>query len=536
MRASPMSQGPNFAEFRTLFAKANEEKSGDQLAGIAAQSEQERVAAKRALADVTLEHIVANPLVDPEKDDVSTLILQTHDRENFARIKSMTVGEFREYVLRDETSEVELRQLHWAITPEIAAAVAKLMSNKDLILAAAKIRVITRCRNTMGQRGVLGIRLQPNHPADDVAGILLSTFDGLLYGCGDAVIGVNPATDSVEIVCAILHALERLIGAYKVPTQACCLAHISTQLAALERGAPVDLLFQSIAGTQKANASFGVSLSMLREGRERILEHHRGRFSPRRRGDAEKTEGQEQVPREESRIRDSSRVDELEGRPSGVRNSNDQESSASPRLRASALQTKSSSVVDSQAYIPNVMYFETGQGSALSAEAHHGVDQLTLEARAYVVARVFEPFLINSVVGFIGPEYLYDERQIIRAGLEDHFMGKLLGLPMGCDVCYTNHAAADQNSADNLLMLLAAAGCNYFMGVPCADDVMLNYQSTSFHDALAARRLLGLRPAPEFLSWLQAMHIYHNNEPAALDTSAKQRLMAGLESSLESLK
>src|SRR5215471_2282240 len=277
MRASPMSQGPIFADLRTLFAKANEEKSGDQLAGIAAQSEQERVAAKRTLADVTLEHIVANPLIDPEKDDVSRLILETHDRENFAVIKSMTVGEFREYVLRDETSEVELRQLHWAITPEIAAAVAKLMSNKDLILAAAKIRVITRCRNTMGQRGVLGIRLQPNHPADDVAGILLSTFDGLLYGCGDAVIGVNPATDSVETVCAILHALERLIGAYKVPTQACCLAHISTQLAALERGAPVDLLFQSVAGTQKANESFGVTLDMLKEGRERVLEHHRRR-------------------------------------------------------------------------------------------------------------------------------------------------------------------------------------------------------------------------------------------------------------------
>jgi len=350
------------------------------------------------------------------------------------------------------------------------------MSNKDLILAAAKIRVITRCRNTMGQRGVLGIRLQPNHPADDVAGILLSTFDGLLYGCGDAVIGVNPATDSVETVCTILHALERLIGAYKVPTQACCLAHISTQLAALERGAPVDLLFQSVAGTQKANESFGITLDMLKEGRERVLEQHK------------------------------------------------------KRLEISNFKFEIGNLA--QHPIPNVMYFETGQGSALSAEAHHDVDQLTLEARAYGVARVFEPFLINSVVGFIGPEYLYDERQIIRAGLEDHFMGKLLGLPMGCDVCYTNHAAADQNSADNLLLLLAAAGCNYFMGVPCADDVMLNYQSTSFHDALAARRLLGLRPAPEFLEWLEQTGIYKGGEPARLEGGLRKQLVATLEGAI----
>jgi ethanolamine ammonia-lyase large subunit len=442
-------------DLRTLFAHANEEKSGDQLAGIAARSEQERVAAKRALADVTLEHIVANPLIDPDQDDVSRLTLETHDQQEFAEIKNMTVGEFREFILRDETTGADLHRLRWAIMPEIAAAVAKLMSNKDLILGAAKIRVVTHCRNTMGERGVLGIRLQPNHPADDVAGILLSAFDGLLYGCGDAVIGVNPATDSVETVSAILHALNRLIDAYKIPTQACCLAHVSTQLAALDRGAPLDLLFQSIAGTQTANQSFGVTLSMLKEGREKVLEHHRQRN--------------------------------------------------------------------------NVMYFETGQGSALSAEAHHGIDQLTLEARAYGVARVFEPFLINSVVGFIGPEYLYDERQIIRAGLEDHFMGKLLGLPMGCDVCYTNHAAADQNSADNLLMLLAAAGCNYFMGVPCADDVMLNYQSTSFHDALAARRLFGLKPAPEFLEWLQQTGIYKGDEPARLDTGLRKQLEAGLE-------
>src|SRR5262249_47120360 len=323
------------ADLRVLFARANEEKSGDQLAGIAARSEQERVAAKRALADVTLEHIVANPLIDPEKDDVSRLILETHDHGNFALIKSMTVGEFREYILRDETSSAQLHQLQGAVTLEIAAAVAKLMSKKDLTLAAAKIRVITRCRNTMGQRGVLGIRLQPTHPADDVAGILLSTFDGLLYGCGDAVIGVNPATDSVETVCAILHALERLIGAYKVPTQACCLAHISTQLAALERGAPVDLLFQSIAGTQKANESFGVSLSMLREGRERVLDYHRKKTSPWRHGGTEKTD----FTRESEPGRGGiASLPNQHGKPT---------LQTSPCLRASVVE------------VPNVMYFET---------------------------------------------------------------------------------------------------------------------------------------------------------------------------------
>jgi len=456
-----------FAGLRDLFAKANEEKSGDQLAGIAARSEQERIAAKRSLAEMTLEHIVANPLIDPDEDDVSRLLIETHDLPSFARIKDLTVGEFREYILRDETTELDLKRLHRAITPEIAAAAAKIMSNKDLVLAAAKIRVVTRCRNTMGQRGVLGIRLQPNHPADDVAGILLSAFDGLLYGCGDAVIGVNPATDSVATVAAILHALNRLIEAYTIPTQACCLAHISTQLAALDQGAPIDLLFQSVAGTQKANESFGITLAMLREGRERMIEHHKDR-----------------------------------------------------------------GLGSTGAPAPNVMYFETGQGSALSAEAHHGVDQLTLEARAYGVARVFEPFLVNSVVGFIGPEYLYDERQIIRAGLEDHFMGKLLGLPMGCDVCYTNHAAADQNSADNLLMLLAAAGCNYFMGVPCADDVMLNYQSTSFHDALAVRRLFHLLPAPEFLEWLQRMGIYKGEGPVTLEAGPRNQLIARLKGAM----
>src|ERR1700688_2255887 len=455
-----------FADLREIFAKANEEKSGDQLAGIAARSESERVAAKRRLADLTLEEILRQPLISPDEDDVTRLILETYDQQGFQHIRSMTVGEFREFILADSTSEIELRAIQPAIIPEIAAAVTKIMSNKDLVMAAARFRNITHCRNTIGERGVLGIRLQPNHPRDDVGGILLATFEGLLYGCGDAVIGINPATDSVETVSSILSAVNRLVEIYKIPTQTCCLAHITTQLAAMEGGAPVDLLFQSIAGTEAANRSFGITLEMLREGREQVLEHHRHR--------------------------------------------------------------------DVAWCGDNVMYFETGQGSALSANAHHGVDQLTLEARAYGVARVFEPFLVNSVVGFIGPEYLYDERQIIRAGLEDHFMGKLLGLPMGCDVCYTNHAAADQNSADNLLLLLSAAGCNYFMGVPCSDDVMLNYQSTSYHDALAARKLFHLRPAPEFLTWLQAIGIFRDAEPAMLDSSARRQLMHGLESSLES--
>lgn len=512
-----------FASLAELFAKANEEKSGDQLAGLAARSEQERVAAKHALAAVTLREIVDNPLIPPEKDDVTQLILGTHDQVEFKNISSMTVGELREFILRDETTESDLKRLHWAITPEIAAAVAKLMSNKDLVLAAAKMRVITRCRNTMGERGVLGIRLQPNHPADDVAGILLAAFDGLLYGCGDAVIGVNPATDSVETVSAILHALQRLIDAYKIPTQSCCLAHISTQLAAMERGAPVDLLFQSVAGTQKANESFGITLSMLKEGREKVLEHHKQRTSPWRHGDTEK--GGIDLPPESSSQQESNSAasSNKAGEQSAFTNEKARPERANISNNPLCLRA---SVVNG--LLPNVMYFETGQGSALSADAHHGVDQLTLEARAYGVARVFEPFLVNSVVGFIGPEYLYDERQIIRAGLEDHFMGKLLGLPMGCDVCYTNHAAADQNSADNLLMLLTAAGCNYFMGVPCADDVMLNYQSTSFHDALAMRRLFNLRPAPEFLEWLQQMGIFKANEPAQIDSSARKQLAAGL--------
>jgi ethanolamine ammonia-lyase large subunit len=456
-----------FSGLRELFAKANEEKSGDQLAGIAARSERERVAAKRQIADLPLADIVHQPLIDPDEDEISRLLLETFDQQEFQTIRSQTVGEFREYILSDGTTEIALKEVQKAIVPEIAAAVVKIMSNKDLVLAAAKIRNVTRCRNTMGERGVLGIRVQPNHPVDDLGGILLAAFEGLLYGCGDAVIGVNPASDSVESVSGILRALDRLIETYKIPTQACCLAHINTQLQAMDSGAPVDLLFQSIAGTEAANRSFGVSIETLREGRERVLEHHRQR--------------------------------------------------------------------DVAWKGTNAMYFETGQGSALSAEAHHGVDQLTLEARAYGVARTFDPFLVNSVVGFIGPEYLYNERQIIRAGLEDHFMGKLLGLPMGCDVCYTNHAAADQNSADNLLILLAAAGCNYFMGVPCGDDVMLNYQSTSYHDALAIRKLFGLRPAPEFFEWLQHHGIYRDADPASLAVPDRGDLLKALGPSLETI-
>jgi ethanolamine ammonia-lyase large subunit len=446
-----------FADLREVFAKANEEKSGDQLAMIAARTERERVAAKSVLAGLTLEEIAEHPLIDPTLDEVSLLIQSSHDQAAFQRLRGLTVGEFREWILDDATTGSLLEAASSGLTPEMVAAVTKLMSNKDLVLSANKIRIVSRCRNTMGERGVLGIRIQPNHPTDDITGILLSAVEGLLFGCGDAVIGVNPAAESTEVATAVLLALHDLIETLSIPTQSCCLAHITTQLACLERGVPIDLLFQSIAGTEAANSSFGISLALLREGQERVLEHH-----------------------------DKRNVSWV-GR--------------------------------------NAMYFETGQGSALSAGAHHGLDQLTLEARAYGVARAFAPFLVNSVVGFIGPEYLFDERQIIRAGLEDHFMGKLLGLPMGVDVCYTNHAQADQNSADNLLVLLAAAGCNYVMGVPCSDDVMLNYQSTSFHDALAIRRLFGLKPAPEFASWLEARGLPAGQDSFEIHRAAKGQVL-----------
>lgn len=449
----------SFEDLRSVLACASEEKSGDQLAGVAARSESERVAAKCVLADLSLGEIVDSPLIDPDTDEVSRALLDDLDRKTFAPMRSWTVGELREYLLDDEVDGDSLARLHRAILPEVAASVSKLMSNKDLVVAASKMRVVTRCRNTVGERGVLSVRIQPNHPADDLTGILLSTLDGLLLGCGDAVIGVNPATESVETVHSILRSLDHLIERLSIPTQSCCLAHLTTQILALEQGAPVDLLFQSVAGTEKANSSFGINLALLKEGKSRVLESHRQR---------------------------------------DIRWVGDQ-----------------------------VMYFETGQGSALSAGAHHGVDQQTLEARAYGVARLFDPFLVNSVVGFIGPEYLFDERQILRAGLEDHFMGKLLGLPMGVDVCYTNHAVADQNSADNLLILLATAGVNYVMGVPCADDVMLNYQSTSYHDAQAIRQLLGLTPAPEFVAWLEQMELWRDGRLLRSSTGLN-RLLDGV--------
>ncbi|WP_337176772.1 ethanolamine ammonia-lyase subunit EutB [Paludisphaera sp.] len=452
-----------FGSLAEVLAKANEEKSGDQLAGIAARTERERVAAKIVLAGLTLGEVVDNPVIDPDADEVSRLTLDRLDADAFAPFRGMTLGEFREWLLDDATTPEAIAAARGAITPEVAAGVAKLMGNKDLAVAAARIRVVTRCRNTMGEAGVLGIRVQPNHPSDDLGGILLSAVDGLAHGCGDALIGVNPATESVDAVAGILRALGRLIDALGIPTQACCLAHVTTQLACIDRGAPVDLLFQSVAGTQAANRGFGIDLALLREGRERVLEHHAAR--------------------------DVAWVGE------------------------------------------QAMYFETGQGSALSAGAHHGVDQLTLEARAQAVARAFDPFLVNSVVGFIGPEYLFDERQIVRAGLEDHFVGKLQGLPMGVDVCYTNHAAADQNSADNLLLLLTAAGCNFFMGVPCSDDVMLNYQSTSHHDAMAVRDLFRLRPAPEFEAWLVGRGLGRGASPIDQDR-ARNSTLGALESVL----
>ncbi|MCI0334778.1 MAG: ethanolamine ammonia-lyase subunit EutB [Planctomycetes bacterium] len=437
-RATVGKKSYGFASLKELLAKASPARSGDVLAGIAASNDEERVAAQIALAEVPLRQLLVDPIIPYETDEVTRLIVDTHDSAAFEFVDDMTVGEFRDWLLCYETTTETLTRLAPGLTPEMAAAVSKLMRNQDLILAASKCRVVTRFRNTIGLPGRLSIRLQPNHPTDDPVGIGASILDGLLYGCGDAVIGINPATDSVETVIRLLNMLAELIERYRIPTQGCVLAHVTTQLAAIEQGAPVDLVFQSIAGTEAANASFGVNLKLLEEARHAAQSLARGPL-----GD-------------------------------------------------------------------NVMYFETGQGSCLSAEAHHGVDQQTLEARAYAVARRFEPLLVNTVVGFIGPEYLYDGKQIIRAGLEDHFCGKLLGVPMGCDVCYTNHAEADQDDMDNLLTLLAVAGCNYFMGVPGADDIMLNYQSTSFHDSQYLRQLLGLRPVPEFETWLEEMNIARN--------------------------
>jgi ethanolamine ammonia-lyase large subunit len=411
-------------------------RSGDVLAGLAAKSAEERVAAQFALADLPLAHFLSEQVVPYEEDEVTRLIIDTHDAGAFAPVRSLTVGELRDWLLSDEATSERLAGLAPGLMPEMAAAVSKLMRVQDLIAAAAKIRVVTRFRTTVGLPGRLSARLQPNHPTDDAMGIAASILDGLLLESGDAVIGINPAGDNVGAARRLLRLIDALRQRFNLPVQSCVLAHITTQMAALEAGAPVDLIFQSIAGTEAANRSFGVSLSLLAEAHQAGKQLHRGAVC----------------------------ADGQVGR--------------------------------------NIMYFETGQGSALSANAHHGVDQQTLEARAYAVARQFDPMLVNTVVGFIGPEYLYDGKQIVRAGLEDHFCGKLLGLPMGCDVCYTNHAETDQDDMDTLLTLLGAAGVNYIMGVPGADDVMLNYQSTSFHDALYVRKVLGLRPAPEFEAWL----------------------------------
>ncbi len=419
-----------FADLKELMAKASPPRSGDVLAGVAATSAEENVTAKMALADVPLKRFLSELVVPYEVDDVSRLIVDGHDADAFAPVAHMTVGEFRDWLLSDAATTAVLARIAPGITPEMAAATSKVMRNQDLILAARKVEVVSRFRNTLGLKGRMAVRLQPNHPTDDRRGIAASIVDGLMLGCGDAVIGINPASDNVATILDLIAMLDDIIRRFDIPTQSCVLTHVTTSIDAVSRGAPVDLVFQSVGGTQAVNASFGVTLAMLAEGREAALSLKRGTV-----GD-------------------------------------------------------------------NVMYFETGQGSALSADAHHGVDQQTLEARAYAVARTFKPLLVNSVVGFIGPEYLYNGKEIIRAGLEDHFCGKLMGLPMGCDVCYTNHAEADQDDMDVLLMLLGAAGVTFVMGVPGADDIMLNYQSTSFHDALSVREALGLRRAPEFEAWL----------------------------------
>ena len=437
-------QRRHFNDLRELMAWASPLRSGDQLAGIAADSAGQRVAARHALADVPLRTFLNEALVPYEADEVTRLILDSHDAAAFAPVAHLTVGGLRDWLLSDAADATALAALAPGLTPEMVAAVSKLMRNQDLMLVASRCGVVSRFRNTLGLPGRLAVRLQPNHPSDSIAGILASTLDGLMYGAGDAVIGINPASDSVGELVDLLAVLDELIARHGIPTQSCVLTHVTNTLAAIERGAPVDLVFQSIAGTEAANRSFGIDLAVLDE--------------------------------------------------------------AYAAARALARGTVGE----------NLMYFETGQGSALSAGAHHGVDQQTLEARAYAVARRYRPLLVNTVVGFIGPEYLYDGRQILRAGLEDHFCGKLLGLPMGCDVCYTNHAEADQDDMDNLLTLLGVAGCNYIMGVPGADDVMLSYQSTSFHDALYVRSALNLKPAPEFEAWLKSVGLmddHHHVRP-----------------------
>lgn len=437
----------SFDSLKDLLAKASPARSGDYLAGVAAGGDEERVAAQMALADTPLTTFLTDVVVPYESDEVTRLIVDDHDAKAFATIGHLTVGAFRDWLLSDAANEMSLRALAPGLTPEIVAAVSKICRVQDLILIAQKCRVVTKFRNTIGLKKRLSTRLQPNHPTDDPTGIAASIVDGLMYGSGDAVIGINPATDSIAAVTTLIEMLDEIIRRYAIPTQSCILTHVTTSIEAINRGAPIDLVFQSIAGTEAANSSFGVNLKILQEGREAALGLQRGTVG------------------------------------------ND------------------------------VMYFETGQGSALSANAHHGVDQQTLEARAYAVARKFKPLLVNTVVGFIGPEYLYDGRQIVRAGLEDHFCGKLLGVPMGCDICYTNHAEADQNDMDVLLTLLGAAGVSFIMGIPGSDDIMLNYQTTSFHDALYARKVLGLRPAPEFEDWLKTMGIFEQDDSVRLGDS-----------------
>lgn len=425
-----------FNDLKTLLAKATPYRSGDALAGLVADSYEERIAAQITLADVPLKVFLNEVIIPYETDEVTRLIIDEHNARAFYPISHLTVGEFRDWLLADDADTATLKALTSGITPEMAAAVSKLMRNQDLIAVAKKCEVVTRFRNTIGLHGHFSTRLQPNHPTDDVKGVAASMIDGLLYGSGDAVIGINPATDSPAAVIRLLNLIDALRQQFDIPTQSCVLCHLTTTLQIINCNAPVDLTFQSIGGTEQTNTSFGVNLALLEEAHQATLSLKRGTIGN------------------------------------------------------------------------NVMYFETGQGSSLSANAHHGVDQQTCETRAYAVARKFNPQLVNTVVGFIGPEYLFDGKQIIRAALEDHFCGKLLGLPMGVDVCYTNHAEADQDDMDNLLTLLGVAGCNFVMGIPGSDDIMLNYQSTSFHDALYLRKVLGLKPAPEFERWLIKQGIF----------------------------
>jgi ethanolamine ammonia-lyase large subunit len=463
------SLGFAFADLRTLMARASPLRSGDELAGTAAANARERVAAQMALADVPLSVFLNEAVIPYESDAITRLILDTHNAAAFSVVRHLTVGDFRNWLLGDAANTAALTALAPGLTPEMAAAVSKICRLQDLMLIARKCSVVTRFRGTLGLPGRLSTRLQPNHPTDDARGIAASLLDGLLHGSGDAVIGINPATDSVPQVMRLLHLLDEVITRHQIPTQSCVLTHVTNALRAMEQGAPVDLVFQSIGGTEATNKSFGIDLGLLDEARQAALSLRRGKVFD-------------------------------DGGDSG-----------------------------DGALGDNVMYFETGQGSALSAGAHHGCDQQTLEARAYAVARHFKPLLVNTVVGFIGPEYLYDGKQIIRAGLEDHFCGKLLGLPMGCDVCYTNHAEADSDDMDALLALLCTAGCNFIMGVPGSDDIMLNYQSTSFHDALVMRQMMGVRPAPEFEQWLFDMQVFQRDSSRLTDTlapSLKQSLLA----------